>query len=99
MTSIKAKAAELHYVSKAAEAVVSALFVLSDRHKATKFIGPNLVVKATRRGRFDRRSNNVEMVLTIGRPNHAERKFLKKLKKAGESLPVKKVQLKNYPKK
>jgi len=39
------------------------------------------------------------MVLTIGRPNYAEREFIKLCKKAGEPFPVKKMQLKFYPKK
>ncbi len=80
----------------AAEAVISALLVTSMR-KATKFLGPNLTVKATRQGKFDRRCRQQTFILTIGKPNYAEREFIKKCRKAGEPLPVKKVQLKSQP--
>ena len=69
--------------------------------KATKFISEKEIVRATRRtynGKFNRRSN-VEMSLTLGRPNFAERKFIKLCKKAGEKFPVQKVQLKFAKKK
>lgn len=41
----------------------------------------------------------MEFVLKIGKPNYLERDFVKMCKKAGEPLPVKKVQIKHYPKK
>lgn len=78
--------------------VVSAL-VKSNARKATKFVSDRMVVRAARRvyrGRkFDRR--NIEVVLTVGRPNYAERKFIKVCKRAGERFPVRKVQLKHLP--
>jgi len=58
-----------------------------------------LVVKATKRGKPRKNENHIEIVLTIGRPNYAERKFIKLCKKAGEPFPVKKMQFKLYPKK
>lgn len=64
--------------------------------QATCYLQPKLVVKVTRRHK-PRKGNNYETtVLTFGRPNYAERAFLAKCCKAGEPLPVKKVQLKLY---
>lgn len=69
-------------------------------HKATKFVSPKLVVRATQkleRGKVPKRGN-VEIVLTIGRPNFVERRFIKACQKAGETFPVRKVQIKQPPK-
>ena len=65
--------------------------------KATKYISPKLVIKASRKrfnGRVDKRNRIAEILFTIGAPNYAEREYIKKLKKAKEPFPVKKVQLK-----
>jgi hypothetical protein len=65
--------------------------------KATKYINPKLIVRATRKlchGRFDR--GNIEIILTFGRPNYIEREFIKLCQKAKEPFPIKKVQLKLY---
>jgi hypothetical protein len=43
----------------------------------------NLVVKCTRRGKFDRRYNQQAYVLTVGRPNYGERKKIKQLIRKG----------------
>lgn len=70
--------------------------------KATKYISHKQIVRATQRlgrhGRLGTR-DRADIVLTIARPNYAERKFIKNLMKAGEPFPVKKVQLKYPPKK
>lgn len=68
--------------------------------KATKFISDKMVIHATRRlyGRkFSK--DRIEILLTIARPNYTNREFIKACKKAGEKLPVKKVQIKYVPKK
>lgn len=71
--------------------------VLTDGiRKATKFIAPNLVVKATRRHKPDKRERLKEIVVTIGRPNYAEREFIRSCRKAGEPFPVRKLQLQPY---
>ena len=58
-------------------------------YKSTKFIyGENLTVKATRK-RYDGKilkSQSVEIVLTIGKPNYEEREALKKAKKDNITL-------------
>jgi len=70
--------------------------------KATKYISPKEIVRATRktfRGKIDKRGN-IEITLTIGRPNYLEREFIKLCKRAKESFPTRNVQLKLYnPKK
>ena len=66
--------------------------------KATQFISPKLIVRAVRK-RFRKRilkESNIEIHLTIGRPNYLEREFIKDCLKAKEPFPVKKVQLKLY---
>lgn len=76
--------------------------VLQDKvFRATKYVSPTLIVRATRKkytygGKVSLRggATNAEMILTIGKPNYAEREFIKACKKANEPFPVKKVQLK-----
>lgn len=63
--------------------------------KATKYLSPNLVVRAVRKcygNSFD--GSNIEIVLTIGKPNYIERQFVKDCKKTKEPFPVKKIQIK-----
>ncbi len=65
--------------------------------KATCYVTPKFVVKATRRG-GRRVDSTIEILLTIGKPNFAERDFIKKCKKVGEKFPVRKIQLKEFKK-
>ena len=58
---------------------------------ATKYISDKLTVKATRR---QKSRSQQQFIITIGRPNYAERQFIKRCKKAGEPFPVKNIQLK-----
>lgn len=63
--------------------------------KATAFISEKEVVRAKRKtfnGKIER--GNIEISLTIGKPNYAEREFIKKCKKVNEPFPIKKIQLK-----
>ena len=66
--------------------------------KATKYVSPTLVIKATRRryqGKLSRCCDGTETVLvTVGKPNYLEREFIKVYRKAGEPFPVKRIQLK-----
>jgi len=75
--------------------VVEATLGLGAR-RATVFLGPKQVVRATRRHKPDGRANYVELVLTVGVPNYREREFVRACQKAGEPFPVKKIQLKWY---
>ena len=78
-------------------AVTETLLTLRDVKRATKYVTPKLIVRATKRNR--RKYENFEVILTVDRPNYLETKFIKALVKAGEPFPVKKVQLKYWPKK
>lgn len=66
--------------------------------KAALFLSPTEVVRATRtfyrrrRGGFD--AKRIEVKVTIGRPNYQERDLVKAFKRADETFPVRKVQLK-----
>ena len=68
-------------------------------YRATKFLSPDLVVKATRPHKFSRRARSETVLLTVGKPNYAERLFVRQCLKAGEPFPVKKVQIRvEHPK-
>lgn len=79
--------------------VVESCLECRDIKSAYVVQGEKLVVKATKRYKSKKNENHAEMVLTIGRPNYAEREFIRLCKKAGEPFPVKKMQIKLYPKK
>lgn len=81
-------------VDRAVARVVGA--VVAGAKHAVVYVSPRFTVKATRvfRPRGDERS--VEMVLTMGRPNYAERQFIKDYRKAGEKFPVRKIQVRGY---
>ena len=64
---------------------------------AVKYIDPKLRVKATARFRPKGNDTCIEVLLNIGRPNYAERKFVKECVKAEEPFPVKKLQLTYWP--
>lgn len=86
-------------ISKHVEQVVRVLLE-SGSYRATRYVSEKLVVTACRRifrGKILR--GNVDIVLTIGRPNYAQRQFVKDCKQAGVPFPVRKVQLKAIPKK
>lgn len=70
--------------------------VLSGRRRSTKYLSERIVVKATARHKPKRRAGTVEVVVTIGRPNYAERKFIRDAKRSGEGFPVKRVQFKEW---
>lgn len=64
---------------------------------AIKYLGPKSVIKGTFHGKRDKRARSVNVVLSIGAPNYAERQFIKKAVAAGEPFPIKKVVLKFAP--
>lgn len=66
---------------------------------ATAYLADNWTVKATRQFKPDRRNSRETILVTVGRPNYAERKFIKLCRKAGEPFPVRKIQLRAYLKK
>jgi hypothetical protein len=62
--------------------------------KATKYISEKEVMKVTLHGKRDWRIHRQTVVLTYGKPNYEERKFIKLAKEAGEKFPIMKIQLK-----
>jgi hypothetical protein len=80
------------------ESTISAL-LNAEARKAIRYISERQIVRASRRlsrGRIDKRGN-IEVALTIGRPNYEERKAIRAFKRAGARFPVKKLALK-FPK-
>ena len=76
--------------------IIKAL-ILTTAIKATKYINPKFVIKAKRKvfnGKISK-LGNIEIILTIGKPNFNERQFIKQAIKAGEPFPIKKIQLKH----
>lgn len=79
--------------------VINAVIVNNAR-RATKFVSEKEVIRAVRpcyKGKLPRRTANLEIVLTHGRPNYEERQFIRRCKKVGEPFPVRKIQLR-FPK-
>ena len=63
--------------------------------RATYYESPTKIIRATRKKyKNGFKEGNIEILLTIGRPNYQEREFIKLCKKAKEPFPIKKVQLK-----
>jgi hypothetical protein len=84
-------------ISRSAVARVVEATVAQGARKATLYLSPILIVRATRQFRNRGRRLRDTVVLTVGRPNYAERHFVKTCQKAGEPFPVRKVQLTWYP--
>ena len=85
----------------AAQALAKATSALlaGDAKKATVYVGPKLVVSICRRFKPKSRDSRQDYVVKIGRPNYRETPFIAACVAAGEPFPVKKVQLRPWPKK
>jgi hypothetical protein len=77
------------------ETVIEVLF--GGARRATKFIAPDLVVKACARFRPRKRSRITDMVVTVGKPNFRERAFIADCKKAGEPFPIARMRYDVWP--
>jgi hypothetical protein len=82
--------------SSHANACIGAL-LQTGAQRATRFVAPDFTVAVARAFRPDARSRRITLFLSIGRPNYAERLFIRRCQRAGEPFPVKKVQLKFFP--
>lgn len=78
--------------------VVGALLTDDDVRRATFYGSATFTIKATRMSRPDKRTKREAYTLTIGKPNFAERKFIKTCHAAGERFPLRRVQLQFWPK-
>lgn len=68
-------------------------------HRAFRVLSEGQVVRATRPHYKGGPSNrSLEFVVSVCKPNYAEREFIRKCKRAGEPIPVRKVQLRYAPK-
>lgn len=65
--------------------------------RATIYRSPTFTLKLSRQRRHDGRDKATTWLLTCGKPNFAERRFIKKCQQAKEPFPVKKVQLQYWP--
>lgn len=74
------------------------LEVVTDAKKATVYLSDKLVVSLCRRFKFSRRNTRTDYVTKVGAPNYLERDFIKLCKRAGQPLPLNRVQLKYWPK-
>lgn len=82
----------MHYIGPIISKLVM-LVLMDGVYRATKYLEPGYVIKSTRQGKLDKRSPAMTVLVTVGKPNYAERQFIKKCKLAGEPFPVKKIQL------
>lgn len=71
----------------------------SQARSATVYLDTKTRVTATHVHRPDRRSRSTTISVTFGGLNWAGREFVKACKKAGEPFPVRRVQLRHWPKK
>lgn len=61
---------------------------------STHYLAPDLVTKITVRGRPRKGARQIDTVVTVGRPNYVERRFIAAAKKAGVKFQVRKTQVK-----
>jgi hypothetical protein len=87
----------MKYTRKAIAQTIESVLMDVNVRQATTYLSEEHVVTATRRHKPDRRSNHTELCLTLSKPNFRQREFIRACKKAGEPFPVKKTQLKFYP--
>lgn len=85
-------------IPRSAIAKTVEVLLVTEARKATLFLDDKTVVTAARRFKPNKRERFTEVSLKLGAPNAKEREFIRICKKAGEPLPVRKVQLKHWPK-
>ena len=88
----------MNKISIAASKVMDVLIGCQAR-SARKYLAPDFVVTATRvcyGGKI--KHGNVDIRFKAGKPNHEEREFIRKCKRAKEPFPVRKIQMKFIPK-
>ena len=65
---------------------------------ATYYLSPDSVLKCTRQHPKDMRYPREKYLISFGRPNYYEKRFIKARLKAGEQFPVERIQLTPYKK-
>lgn len=79
-------------------AKVMSTLITSGVKSVTRYVSPKLVVRATWRHKPKASRTREEAVVTFGTPNYLETAFAKAAVKAGEPFPIKKLQLRAWPK-
>ena len=77
---------------------IETLLEMPDVRQTVVYQHPKMVVKATRQHKRDARERQFTILVTMGEPNYRERKFVAACQKAAEPFPVRKVQLRGWPK-
>ena len=77
---------------------VTAALLRTGARKVTKFVSPLRTVKVSRMFRANKRNSRETLIVSFGTPNYREKQFIKLLKTARVSFPVRNVQLKFYSK-
>lgn len=81
--------------------ILTTFAILGNREvrQATVYLSADLVVHATARARVGKVFRFRDLILKVGKPNFVQRRFIRLCEKAGEPLPVRRVQLKFWSKK
>lgn len=82
---------------KAGECVEAILFTTGLR-KATAYLSENYVIKATHQFKPMKHDRGNTLLVTCGKPNFLERRFVRLCKKAGVVFPLKQLQLEWFDK-
>lgn len=75
------------------------ILLRSNARSVTKYLRPDLRVTVSRQFPMDRRNSGETVLVTWGKPNYAQRKFVKACQRAKEPFPVKRPQIKEWPQK
>lgn len=78
-------------------AAMTAALTSTDARRVTAYLSPTLTVKVTRQRRYSGRNRPETFIVTVGRPNWRERKFIAQCRKVREPFPVKKLQFDAWP--
>lgn len=75
------------------------ILLRTNAKRTTKYLSDKFVISAQRKTYNNRLlpNQNAEIILKMGKPNYAERDFIRRCKKAGEPFPIKRVQIKEFP--
>ena len=85
----------MKYIEKVIDTLIN-----TKSHRATKYVSDKSIINATRKTYKGKIKNGdaIDIVLTIGRPNYAQREFIKVCKKAGEKFPINNIIIKSFKK-
>lgn len=70
---------------------------IKNLRRATAYVSDELTIKATAQRRMDKRDQSATVLVTVGRPNFVERRFIRLCKKAGCAFPLRQIQHKFWP--